>query len=146
MADHADHTDQALLTQIREMWEHADPMPGDLPDRIIAAIAAEDLDFELLTLTASDALAVRGGDAQVLECAVDGVTLVVRVSDETDGSRRIDGWTEGVREVDLLAETGTRTTPVTDAGRFEFDDVPTGPVRLRLHTSGRGFETTEFEV
>lgn len=143
-----DHDDHALLTDLRGMWERTDPMPADLPDRVIAALAAEDLDFELLTLTASESVGVRGGEAQVLECTVDDLTLAVRISEEPDGSRRIDGWTEGVREVDLLAdaETDTRTAAVSDAGRFEFDNVPSGPVRLRLRATGRGFETNEFEV
>lgn len=140
-----ENDDRALFADLRAMWEHADPMPEDLPDRCIAAIAAEDLDFELLTLTASVSLAVRG-DAQVLECSTDEITLVVRLSDEPDGTRRIDGWSEGVDEVTLLTGSEDRTSAVTEAGRFEFDDVPSGPVRLRLRTEGRGFETTEFEV
>ncbi len=138
--------DTQLFDDLRGMWERTDPMPADLPDRVIAAIAAADLDVELLTLTAPEAAAVRGVDAQVLECTIEGLTLMVRVSEESDGSRRIDGWTEGVREVVLLAESGDRTTTVSDAGRFEFDDVPPGPVRLRLRAADRGFETNEFEV
>jgi hypothetical protein len=140
--------DAQLFGDLREMWQRTDPMPHDLPDRVIAAIAAEDLDLELLTLTASESVGVRGGEAQVLECTVDDLTLAVRISEEPDGTRRIDGWTEGVREVDLLAdaEADTRTTSVSDAGRFEFDNVPPGPVRLRLRSTGRDFETNEFEV
>jgi hypothetical protein len=140
-----ENDDRALFADLRAMWERADPMPEDLVDRCIAAIAAEDLDFELLTLTASVSLAVRG-DAQVLECSTDDVTLVVRISDEPDGTRRIDGWSEGVDEVTLLTGTADRTSVVSKIGRFEFDGVPSGPVRLRLRTEGRGFETTEFEV
>lgn len=141
----AETDDHALYAELREMWERADPMPADLPDRVIAALAAEDLDLELITLTAAESLAVRG-EAQVLECRTDALTLVVWISDEPDGTRRIDGWTEGVEEVTLLGESEFRSAVVTGAGRFEFDDVPAGPVRLRLRTPRRGFETTEFEV
>lgn len=137
--------DRALYADLREMWERADPMPTELPARVIAAIAAEDLDFELVTLTAMESRAVRG-DAQVLECTTDELTLVVWISDQPDGTRRIDGWTEGVAEVVLLGESDSRSCVVTGAGRFEFDDVAAGPVRLRLRTPRRGFTTTEFEV
>lgn len=139
-------TDNGLMGDLREMWERTDPMPDDLPDRIIAAIAMDDLDFELLSLTAAHALAVRGGEAQVLECSTDDLSLVVRISDEPDGTRRLDGWSEGVREVELLSEHGSRITTVSDAGRFEFDDLPAGPVRLRLRGKDKGFETPEIEV
>ncbi|WP_203338403.1 hypothetical protein [Nocardioides limicola] len=138
--------DGAMLAELRAMWERTDPMPAHLPDRIIAAIAAEDLDVELLTLTASESLAVRGGASQVLECETDDLTMVVRLSEAPDGSRRVDGWTEGVQEVQLLTSAGTRSTEVSRAGRFEFTQVPAGPVRLRLRGDHRGFVTTEFEV
>ena len=141
----AEPDEHALYADLREMWERTDPMPADLPDRVIAAIAAEDLDLELVSLTAAESLAVRG-EAQVLECSTDELTLVVWISDEPDGTRRIDGWTQGVEEVTLLGESEFRSAVVTGAGRFEFDDVPAGPVRLRLRTSRRGFETTEFQV
>ena len=137
--------DDAVYADLREMWERVDPMPADLPDRVIAAIAADDLDLELLTFTAAESLAVRG-EAQVLECSTDELTLVVWISDEPDGTRRIDGWTEGVEEVTLLGGGVSRAAVVTVAGRFEFDDLPAGPVRLRLRTPRRGFKTTEFEV
>jgi hypothetical protein len=139
-------SDTQLMGELRSLWERTDPMPATLPDQIIAAIAADDLDFELLTLTAAEAVAVRGGEAQVLECSTDDLTLVVRISESSDGTRRLDGWSEGVHRVELLTDEGSRTATVTEAGRFEFDDVPTGAVRLRLHGEDKGFETPEIEV
>lgn len=138
--------DDVAMEELRQMWRRRDPMPEDLPDRVIAAIAADDLDFELLSLTAAEAVGVRGGEAQVLECVTDDLTLMVRISEEPDGTRRLDGWSEGVREVELLTEHGSRVAPVSDTGRFEFDDLPAGPVRLRLRGNDKGFETPEFEV
>lgn len=137
--------DDVLMDELQEMWQRRDPMPDDLPDRVIAAIAMDDLDFELLSLTAAEAVGVRG-DAHVLECTTDDLTLMVRISEEADGTRRLDGWSEGVREVELLSEHGSRTTTVSETGRFEFDDLPAGPVRMRLRGNDKGFETPEFEV
>lgn len=139
-------TDDVLMDDLQSMWERRDPMPADLPDRIIAAISMDDLDLELLSLTAADALAVRGGEAQVLECSTDDLTLMVRISEESDGTRRVDGWSEGVRQVELLTEDGHRVAEVSETGRFEFADVAAGPVRLRLRGDDKGFETREFEV
>lgn len=138
--------DEVLMDDLRSMWARRDPMPVDLPDRILAALAADDLDFELLSLTAAAAAGVRGGEAQVLECTTDDLTLMVRISEEPDGMRRLDGWSEGVREVELLTDDGSRVTSVSGAGRFEFDDLPPGPVRLRLRGDDKGFETPEIEV
>lgn len=138
--------DDVLMDELQAMWQRTDPMPEDLPDRIIAAMAMDDLDFELLSLTSAETAGVRGGEAQVLECSTDDLTLMVRISEEPDGTRRLDGWSEGVREVELLTESGTRVTGVSETGRFEFDDLPTGPVRLRLRGNDKGFETPEFEV
>ncbi|QYJ05661.1 hypothetical protein KUV85_08270 [Nocardioides panacisoli] len=138
--------DEVLLNELQAMWQRRDPMPVDLPDRIVAAIAAEDLEFELLSLSAITETAVRGDEAQVLECATDELTLLVRISDEPDGSRRVDGWSEGVRQVELLTPVGRRVADVGDGGRFEFDDVPRGPVRLRLRGERKAFQTPEIEV
>lgn len=138
--------DDVLMDDLQSMWQRRDPMPDDLPDRIIAALAADDLDFELITLSVAEAVGVRGGEAQVFECATDDLTLMVRIAEEPDGTRRLDGWSEGVREVELLTGDGPRVTTVSDTGRFEFEDVPPGPVRLRLRGPDKGFETPEFEV
>lgn len=141
----SDPTAPVTLADLRDLWERRDPMPVDLPDAIIAAIAAESLDVELLTLTAPATAAVRG-EAQVLECTLGDVTIAVRISDSSDGTRRIDGWSSGITAVELLLESGARSAAVTQAGRFEFSDVPSGPVRLRLHSDHKNFETNEFEI
>ena len=50
--------DMTLLAAVSRLWQQVDPPPGDLADGVLARIAAEDLEFDLLTLVeSSDALA-----------------------------------------------------------------------------------------
>ncbi len=137
--------DEAMRA-LKEMWERADPVPEGLVDALIAAVAAEDLDAELLTLQPAQLADVRGEAAQVLEFTSDSLTLVVRLGQDDDGSRRVDGWAEGIREVALVNEDWSRTARVSAAGRFEFDKVPSGPVRLRLRSDESAYLTPGFEV
>ncbi|SEE24804.1 hypothetical protein [Ruania alba] len=131
---------------MRGMWQRADPAPTGLVDSVIAAIAAEDLDAELLSLRPAELAGVRGEGAQVLEFTSDSLTLVLRLGQDDDGSRRVDGWAEGIREVALVNEEWSRTVQVSAAGRFEFDKVPSGPVRLRLRSDEGAYLTPGFEV
>ncbi len=73
--------DAALLAAIARLWQQVDPPPVDLADGVLARIAAEDLEFDLLTLVESeDALAGVRSAADVSEaptrrdrCLVAGV-------------------------------------------------------------------------
>ncbi|UFU01953.1 hypothetical protein LQF12_10545 [Ruania suaedae] len=134
------------LEALRKMWERADPVPDGLVDSVIVAVASEDLDAELLSLRPVELADVRGESAQVLEFVSDSLTLVVRLGQEADGRRRVDGWAEGIREVALVHEEWSRTATVSPAGRFEFDRVPGGPVRLRLRSDDGAYLTPGFEV
>lgn len=128
--------DAALFARMRSMWERVDPMPADLVDRMVAAVAVEDLsrEYALLTLVESDALAAVRGDADVVTLQFsDGTTTVlIHVTATESGSRRIDGWIDGaVRSVQLIQDAGQWSAASPD-GRFAFDDVPTGMSRLRM--------------
>src|SRR5690349_25087965 len=41
-----DLPDEALMLEIRRLWETLDPPPGDLADGVLATLAAIDLEFE----------------------------------------------------------------------------------------------------
>lgn len=68
-----------LLDDLARAWRQWDPMPADLPDRILTALALADLDdaHELLTLTtrSDDLLGARssGDDRTLIEFQADGV-------------------------------------------------------------------------
>ena len=55
--------DAALFARMRAMWQDVDPIPAELVDRMVAAVAVEDLsrEYALLTLVESSQFAaVRG--------------------------------------------------------------------------------------
>ena len=152
-----------MLDALKRTFEELDPVPNGLTEKILVAVALEDLEleYELLTMVhRSQQLAgVRSGDDQklVLEFTASGVTVMLRVSPVDDGHRRIDGWV--VRAADakdaaveltasLWQEHGTATSPVGNHGRFEFANVPSGLTRLDLVAAGSdpAFRTTLFEI
>ncbi len=46
--------DAALFARMRAMWQEIDPAPADLVDRMVAAVAVEDLSREYALLTLVD--------------------------------------------------------------------------------------------
>ncbi len=148
--------DAALFARMRRMWGEVDPVPADLVDRMVAAVAVEDLtrEYALLTLVEGSVLAaVRGEtDTATLQFSDGTTTVLLHVSATEGGSRRIDGWVDGeplaIRlvqgDLDWSAEPG-------EHGRFAFDSVPSGVCRLRLVVRGddtdlHEFQTPQFEV
>lgn len=143
--------DAALFARLRTTWEAQDPVPSDLADRMVAAVAAEDLgrEYALLTLVEHAGLvAVRGeADTATLQFS-DGRTGVVLHVTVTDADlRRVDGWVDGEALAIRLAQ-GERTwsAEVAAPGRFAFDAVPAGLSALRLIIRGADGEPTEFRT
>ena len=148
--------DAALFARMRAMWQDADPMPGDLVDRMVATVAVEDLsrEYAMLTLVeASELSAVRGETDTATLQFTDGTTsILVHVSATEEGTRRIDGWVDAAALAIRLSQ-GERewSTEPGEHGRFAFEDVPRGASRLRLIVRAgdgdmRDFQTPQFEV
>src|SRR6478735_7648374 len=89
--------DAALFARMRAMWQDIDPAPADLVDRMVAAVAVEDLsrEYALLTLVTGDLAAVRGDtDTATLQFSDGTTSVLVHVTVTEDGARRIDGWVD----------------------------------------------------
>lgn len=128
--------DAALFRALRRAWEAVDPVPTDLVDRMVAAVATADLsrEYALLTLVESDRLAEVRGDADMLTLQFsDGTTnVLIHVTAAGSGARRIDGWVDGdALRVELVQDDATFTA-IPETGRFAFDEVPAGVSRLRI--------------
>ena len=135
--------DTALLTAIAQVWQQMDPPPDDLVDGVLAAIAAEDLEFELLTLVETNgALAgVRHAapeerddtGAWMLEYEGPDVRVYVRLTRIEDRTR-LDGWVVPVKPltVQLRADgnDAVQQSDIDEFGRFEFPSVEPGLSRL----------------
>ncbi|GAA1465771.1 hypothetical protein [Microbacterium thalassium] len=144
-------TDAAIFARMRDAWSEIDPVPADLVDRMVAAVAVEDLsrEYALLTLVETAELgAVRGDtDTATLQFSDGTTSVLLHIAATESGGRRVDGWVDGdalaVRlvhgERDWSAESG-------EHGRFAFDEVPSGLARLRLVIRRPDGELSEFQT
>lgn len=151
-----ERSDAALMAELRALWETVDPVPDDLADQIVTAIAMADFarEWELLSLvTDAELSAVRSGSETLTLQFSDGSTSVLlHVTEAAGGGRRVDGWVDGdATEVQLLQDVREWLAEPDQHGRFAFDQVPAGLCRLRLtvrQSDGgqREFRTPQFEV
>lgn len=155
-----------LLPAIKRAYEEMDPVPEGLSERVLVALALDDLDlqYELLTLVhrSEQLTGVRGPTAEktVVEFTAEGLTVMLRISPASGNARRIDGWVTAAAQVaadpallsvSLVHEGSAIEAPVSGHGRFEFDNVPRGLIRLDVLVGGDGdrstaFRTTLFEI
>ncbi|MFV0374318.1 hypothetical protein [Microbacterium sp.] len=128
--------DAALFRGLRRTWERIDPVPAGLVDRMVAAVAAESIaeDYVLLTLVESDAVAPVRGVAETLTLQFsDGTTsMLVHITSAEAGGRRLDGWVDGIATTAIAEHDEGEAVTAVDGGRFSFDALPAGTVRLRL--------------
>jgi hypothetical protein len=136
-------SDAALLAAVGQLWQQVDPPPDDLAAGALARIAAEDLEFDLLTLVATDGelagvrhVAPEDLDATgawMLEYEGPDVRVYVRLNRIEDRTR-VDGWVVPVRA--LTVQLGTEgqdealETTTDEFGRFEFASAKPGLSRL----------------
>jgi hypothetical protein len=161
---HQQLEDDALLEAISRLWRQLDPPPADLAHGVLARIAAEDLELDLLTLVeSSDAVAgvrssgtVEDADelsSTFLEYVGPDLRVYVHLSQFDDGTR-VDGWVVPARAltVTLRDEQGTtaQQTSVDQHGRFAFARAASGVVRLTFAdeppTGARPRVTPPFHV
>lgn len=141
---------EPIFTDLRAMYEVLDPPPERLAEAMIAAIAAEDLDadYELLSLLSrsTELVGTRGSGVITIEFSHDETSVLLRVATVDDTTRRVDGWVTGTAatEARLTAGDQTFTAEVTD-GRFEFDDLPAGLIRIYF-SGDTELATPTFEI
>lgn len=146
--------DAALFARLRATWEERDPVPAGLIDRMIAAVAVEDLtrEYALLTLVEGEYAAVRGdGDQSTLQFSDGETSVLLHVTVTEDDDHRIDGWVDAAATaVRLVQGDRERSVTVGEHGRFAFDGVKSGMTRVRLAVTRDGevteFQTPQFEV
>jgi hypothetical protein len=143
-----DETDLEILAEIRDMFQAADPMPPDLPERIRFSLALRDLEIEVARLVEEDRemLAVRGVEqSRTITFDSDSLTIMIRIDQNRDGTARVDGWLAPPqrREIEVKTTADTLSVPSDDQGRFAFTSVPRGTAQLVVRpaeqeTSGSG--------
>ena len=131
-----DDLDFALLDGMRAMFEQADPMPADLPERIRFSFSMRGLEAEVARLAAEDdpRLVTARGTEQSRTVTFDStsLTIMIRIEENKNGTVRIDGWLAPSqrRKVEMQTPTGTLCVSSDAQGRFAFADVPRGTARL----------------
>ncbi len=133
-------TREPLLDSLADVWDTHDPVPDALVERVLVALAIEDLDvaYELLSLTSRRAELVgarAGGEAITFTFDSDDVSMVLRVSSTGPDTCRVDGWITPLRALTVTASQGGRSVVanILDAGRFEFPELRSGATRFLLH-------------
>ncbi|MDR7184753.1 MULTISPECIES: hypothetical protein [Microbacterium] len=147
--------DAALFARMRRMWEDVDPVPADLVDQMVAAVAVEDLsrEYALLTLVEGTFAAVRGEtDTATLQFSDGTTSVLLHVTATEGGDRRVDGWVDATAlAIRLIQGDREWSAEPGEHGRFAFDEVTPGMARLRLVVRDadgtlRDFQTPQFEV
>jgi hypothetical protein len=130
-----DPRDQALLDQLHDALEEADPVPDTLLGAAKSAYTWLTIDAELAALAEDSLLAgpaVRSAATArslTFECAT-GV-VVLEVSDDGEEQRRILGQTDRPADLQVLHRGGTLTLSTDEHGRFRVERVMAGPVSVR---------------
>jgi hypothetical protein len=128
-----------LYADLKSMWEERDPMPDGLVDKVLVAIETEnlDLEYELLELVerSRELTGTRGiGEAFTIAFSAGAFSMLLRVSETTATSCRVDGWVSPPRPMRVSVTQSSRTfQAIVDAlGRFEISRLPTGLTRFWL--------------
>ncbi|MET7418511.1 hypothetical protein [Dactylosporangium sp. NPDC005555] len=126
-----------MLRVLRDMAGRRDPVPDDVLAAARASIAWRDPDAALAKLTADSArerlVAVRGGGSPRL-LSFFGGSLTIDVQATTrEGAVEVVGAVSPAvpAKVVLESPTGNLEADVDDEGRFRFQGVAAGSVRLR---------------
>jgi len=138
-----DDVDFGLLGGIREMFEAADPMPADLPERIRFTLALRDLEIEVARISAENDLAVAARSTEQSRTVTfdsDSLTIMIRIDANRDGTVRVDGWLAPPqrRDVEVKTSTDSLSAPSDEQGRFAFARIPRGTAQFIVRPAGRG--------
>jgi hypothetical protein len=139
-----DDFDLGLLDEIREMFQDADPMPTDLPERIRFFLSLRDLEVEVARLAAGEGLLaaeIRGAEqSRTITFDSDSLTIMIRIDANDDGTARIDGWLAPPqrREIEMKTAGDPLIVSSDEQGRFVFDQVPRGTAQLVLRPAEQG--------
>jgi hypothetical protein len=142
-------SDDQLFRQLAEALAEADPAPPDVLEAAKGSFTWRTVDAELAELAFDSAVqevaGVRGaeGDRHLLFRTAD---MEIEIAFELD-TRYLRGQLAPVVAATIELRTGddTRAVDANETGGFEFADVPSGPLQLRI-TAGESVVSTEWTL
>ncbi|HKN55912.1 MAG TPA: hypothetical protein VJX66_25680 [Amycolatopsis sp.] len=144
-----DEFDHLLLDGLREAWEIADPMPDTLVEQIQFALQLEDVDFEVMRISEAELAATRSSEqGGLITFDSDSLTIMVKVTAETGGTIRLDGWLTppAGHPIEIRTANGPKGTNSDADGRFAVGGVPHGMVQVVVRTPGLAVSTPAVEL
>lgn len=148
MSEHI--TDDELVEAIKAGLELTDPVPESALEAAKAAFTWRTIDAELAELVYDSAEAglvgVRGESARQVTFRSPGVEIEVMVMDER--VRRVVGQLVPPQQatVEVHTSEGVREQGTDSLGRFSFEGIAPGPVKLSVQTAGGGTVVTEWTI
>ena len=148
--DDPELTDQAterVLSELRDLAERTDPVPGAVLGAARAALDWRRADAELAELvTETGPVLVRGqgdpGGVRLLTFRAGEVEIELEIAVRGERRRVTGQLVPGqATTVEALHTFGLATAEVDRLGRFALPDLPSGPARLRLRLDGRLVQT-----
>ena len=138
-----DDFDRGLLDDIRDLFQAVDPMPADLPGRVLFSLSLRNLETEVARLADEDlsAAGVRGAEqSRTITFDSESLTIMIRVDANKDGTVRVDGWLAPPQRRDIEMKTTADSLNVSsdEQGRFAFAQVPRGTAQLIVRPAERG--------
>ena len=129
--------DKRLLAELSAALDATDPVPARVIESAKESFTWRTIDAELAELVFDSAegqlAGVRGVDG-TRQVTFKAPAIEIEVAIISDGSRRLVGQLVPALEgtVELRFEEETHTTEADHLGRFSFEDVPLGPISLRV--------------
>jgi len=139
--------EDGILERLRAVFNHIDPPPPELDERVLFAIALDDVDVEVTRLQ-QDLFAGSGArgteHSRTVTFDSKSLTIMISIVDRSDGLVRLDGWLAPPAplrvELRLAARSGT-FVQADDAGRFVFEGVAHGLAQLIVHPADSASRT-----
>ena len=135
-----DTRELALLEQMREAWEEADPLPPELVETIHFALELTAPDAEIMRAAEQHALPAAKGDENTRLITFDGaeVAVMINISPAREGAVRVDGWLTppAAHVIELRTATGELAVSSDEDGRFAFAEVPRGMAQFVVRANG----------
>jgi hypothetical protein len=135
-----EHEDAELLAALGDVFDRVDPPPEHVIAGARDVFVWQSLDAELAELIydskAQDSMLVRGSDS-TREVTFRASDIEVEVMVVSERHRSLVGQVVPAQETDveLLHAAGTTSARTDALGRFTFDRVPAGPVKLVVRTA-----------